>query len=128
VRSAEHGSVVRAPVAVGLVLAILTLFPTGAAGRSPTSRRPACDPIDPTACLLPFPNDFFTVPDPGTATGRRVDFAPSAMPRNNHGIAIDPADPARLIVGTFGAGAYQLAAARAGRPTAALLRSPRAGH
>jgi hypothetical protein len=92
VRSAEHGSVVRAPVAVGLVLAILTLFPTGAAGRSPTSRRPACDPIDPTACLLPFPNDFFTVPDPGTATGRRVDFAPSAMPRNNHGIAIDPAE------------------------------------
>src|SRR4051812_36413469 len=31
-----------------------------------------CDPTDPAACLLPFPNDFFTVADPATATGRRV--------------------------------------------------------
>ena len=41
-----------------------------------------CDPIDPSLCLLPFPNDFFTVADPTTATGRRVQFSPTAMPRN----------------------------------------------
>ena len=32
----------------------------------------ACDGRDRTECLLPFPNDRFTVPDRGTATGRRV--------------------------------------------------------
>lgn len=49
-----------------------------------------CDPIDPAACLLPFPNDFFTVADPTTDTGRRVNFSPLAMPRN---IANKPIDP-----------------------------------
>jgi hypothetical protein len=41
-----------------------------------------CDPIDPALCLLPFPNDFFTVADASTPTGRRVNFNPAAMPRN----------------------------------------------
>jgi hypothetical protein len=41
-----------------------------------------CDPIDPALCLLPFPNNFFTVADPTTATGRRVNLSPAAMPRN----------------------------------------------
>ena len=41
-----------------------------------------CDPLDPALCLLPFPNDKFTVADPTTATGRRVSFSPTAMPRN----------------------------------------------
>jgi hypothetical protein len=50
-----------------------------------------CDPIDPTACLLPFPNNWFTVADTSTATGRRVDLAASAMPHNILGKGIDPA-------------------------------------
>ena len=41
-----------------------------------------CDPLDPALCLLPFPNDKFTVADPTTATGRRINFLPTAMPRN----------------------------------------------
>ena len=41
-----------------------------------------CDPIDPAACLLPFPNDFFTTPDATKDTGLRVNFLPNAMPRN----------------------------------------------
>ena len=41
-----------------------------------------CDPLDPSLCLFPFPNDAFTVEDPTTATGRRINFSPSAMPRN----------------------------------------------
>ena len=51
-----------------------------------------CDPIDPAACLLPFPNDFFTVEDATTGTGRRVSFHPLAMPRNVAGKPIDPAE------------------------------------
>lgn len=49
-----------------------------------------CDPIDPTSCLLPFPNNYFTVPDRSTATGRRVDLQTSAMPQNSSGKRIDP--------------------------------------
>ncbi|MEV0158161.1 hypothetical protein AB0H57_31310 [Micromonospora sp. NPDC050686] len=52
----------------------------------------ACDPIDPTACLLPFPNDHFTVPDPASPTGRRVRLAASSMPTNAHGTPIDPTE------------------------------------
>src|SRR3954454_7785394 len=49
-----------------------------------------CDPIDPHACLLPFPNDYFTVADATTATGRRLNLNPLAMPRN---LAEKPIDP-----------------------------------
>ena len=41
-----------------------------------------CDPIDPQACLLPWPNDFFTAADPSTDTGRRLNLNLLAMPRN----------------------------------------------
>jgi hypothetical protein len=51
-----------------------------------------CDPTDTAACLLPFPNDFFTVADPTTDTGRRVSFSPLAMPRNVAGKPIDPTE------------------------------------
>lgn len=51
-----------------------------------------CDPLDPTACLLPFPDNYFTVHDPGTATQRRVDFPASSMPKNAQGVAIDPTE------------------------------------
>ena len=30
------------------------------------------DPLDPSVCLLPFPNDYFTTRDHHTATGLRV--------------------------------------------------------
>ena len=42
--------------------------------------------------MLPFPNDFFTVEDASTETGRRVDFNVLAMPRNVAGKPIDPTD------------------------------------
>lgn len=48
-----------------------------------------CDPIDPTYCLYPFPNDHFTVSDPSTPTGRRVALHPDSMPRNAVGTAVD---------------------------------------
>jgi hypothetical protein len=41
--------------------------------------------------MLPFPNDYFTVADSSTATGRRVHFLTADMPRNKAGKPIDPA-------------------------------------
>ena len=49
-----------------------------------------CDPLDPAQCLLPFPNDRFTTPDPGTDTGRRVDLLAAEMPRS---LGVKPIDP-----------------------------------
>ncbi len=51
-----------------------------------------CDPFDPSLCMQPFPNDYFTVADPSTDTGRRLDFQADAMPQNKAGVPIDPTD------------------------------------
>lgn len=53
---------------------------------------PYCDNFDPTVCLAPFPNDYFTALDSGAATGRRIDFNILAMPRNAAGKPIDPTE------------------------------------
>ena len=50
-----------------------------------------CDPITAGACLLPFPNDHFTVEDASTPTGRRVAIDRESMPANVGGVHIDPA-------------------------------------
>ena len=57
-----------------------------------TAQTTNCDVVDPAACLLPFPNDYFTVADAGKATGIRINFDRSAMPRNVLGTAINPAE------------------------------------
>jgi hypothetical protein len=49
-----------------------------------------CDPIDASQCMLPYPNDWFTRPDPSSATGRRLDLNVLAMPRNAAGQPIEP--------------------------------------
>jgi hypothetical protein len=46
-----------------------------------------CDPIDLANCLAPFPNDYFTVPDPSTGTGRRVALNPASMMSNTDGVS-----------------------------------------
>jgi hypothetical protein len=51
-----------------------------------------CDPLDARHCLLPYPDDFFTVPDATTDTGRRVRFPVAGMPANARGARIDPAE------------------------------------
>jgi hypothetical protein len=53
---------------------------------------PRCDPLDPSLCMQPFPNDYFTVADPSTDTGRRLDLQADAMPQNKAGVPIDPTD------------------------------------
>ena len=54
-----------------------------------------CDPLDERACLLPWPNDAFTVPDASTPTGRRLAIAASSTPANVDATPIDVADANR---------------------------------
>jgi hypothetical protein len=52
----------------------------------------SCDPLGGARCLLPFPNDYFTVRDRSTGTGRRVALALDATPANAAGVHIDPTE------------------------------------
>jgi hypothetical protein len=51
-----------------------------------------CDPLDERACLLPWPNDAFTVPDESSPTGRRLALDASSPPANVDGVPIDVTD------------------------------------
>jgi hypothetical protein len=51
-----------------------------------------CDPLDSSLCLLPFPNNNFTVADPSSPTGLRLDFTTDELPSNASGVPIDPTD------------------------------------
>jgi hypothetical protein len=78
----------RLALATVLLAGLTALLPAAAA----SAQTPRCDPIDPARCLLPWPNDYFTRADPSTPTGRRVALDLEAMPRNKHGVPIDPSD------------------------------------
>ena len=45
----------------------------------------------PDICMSPFPDNYYTLADGATATGRRINFTPAAMPVNSGGEEIDPA-------------------------------------
>ena len=51
-----------------------------------------CDYLDDAVCLQPWPNDYFTVADTATPTGRRLNLQSSAMPKNVAGKPIEPSD------------------------------------
>ena len=51
-----------------------------------------CDWVAPQRCMLPLPNDFFTIDDPSTPTGRRVQFARESLPANSKGVHVDPTE------------------------------------
>jgi hypothetical protein len=53
-----------------------------------------CDPLA-APCLLPWPNDYFTVADPATATGRRLALVAASLPANTDGVHADPTDQNR---------------------------------
>jgi hypothetical protein len=57
-----------------------------------TSNADRCDFMDPAVCLQPWPNDYFTVADGSTATGRRLNLNVNSMPANRFGVHIDPTD------------------------------------
>jgi len=56
-----------------------------------TSNAANCDfiaePGNPV-CMLPFPDDYYTVPDPSSPTGRRVHFTNEGMPANAKSVHI----------------------------------------
>ena len=59
---------------------------------APAAQAAKCDPIGGGACLLPFPNDYFTKRDASTETGRRLNLQRAVMPANKDGVRIDPRD------------------------------------
>ena len=50
-----------------------------------------CQPFAATPCLLPFPNNLFTVPDKTSATGLRLHLPAGAMPASDKGQRVSPA-------------------------------------
>lgn len=46
-----------------------------------------CDPLVPSACGFPFPNDVYTERDPSTATGLRLHFVGQSVPSNTRTLA-----------------------------------------
>jgi hypothetical protein len=58
------------------------------------STQSRCDPIAPQ-CMLPFPNDHFTVRDRSTPTGRRLALSSASLPTNASGAPIDVTDQNR---------------------------------
>jgi hypothetical protein len=72
--------------------ALVAASPATAAPPLEVEHPDRCDPIDTAHCLLPFPNDYFTVDDSTTPTGLRLDLKRESMPVNLHGEpAFDPA-------------------------------------
>jgi len=51
-----------------------------------------CDVLVPGRCLLPLPNDFYTVADATSPTGRRVRFVAESLPANSKGKHVDPTE------------------------------------
>ncbi|MBW3620282.1 MAG: hypothetical protein KY461_08560 [Actinobacteria bacterium] len=90
----------RAVLSVSVVVGLVAAAPVPAEPSDPlepvtdavAGAAGACDPTDVADCLLPFPNDRFTVADDTTATGLRIDLSPLAMPRNVAGKPIDPTE------------------------------------
>jgi hypothetical protein len=53
------------------------------------SRQASCDPLVAEQCLLPFPDDYFTVADRSSRTGRRVHFLSDGLPTNTAGTPLE---------------------------------------
>ena len=41
-----------------------------------------CEGTNPVHCMLPWPSDRWLIDDPGTDTGKRLNYSPDALPRN----------------------------------------------
>lgn len=61
-----------------------------AGDRTPLTR--ACDDVDPTRCLLPWPSNAFAVPDPTTDTGIRLEVDLSSLNHEDDGSSLSRAD------------------------------------
>jgi hypothetical protein len=62
----------------------------GGSGGMVTAPPLGCDPLTPTYCGFPYPNDYWTVPDPSTVTGLRLALPEVTMPPNRGGARSNP--------------------------------------
>ncbi|HXQ24400.1 MAG TPA: hypothetical protein VN812_22145 [Candidatus Acidoferrales bacterium] len=53
------------------------------------SQQAACDPLVPEQCMLPFPNDYFSVGDTTTSTKRRIHFTADGLPKNTSAVPLE---------------------------------------
>jgi hypothetical protein len=85
------------PVALMQAAALAALAPTlpgcgdddGANGDVLPEERP-CDPLSPSYCGFPYPNDLWTVEDPDSPTGKRLHLSNEMMPENDFGARSNP--------------------------------------
>ncbi len=63
---------------------------TGGAGGTIPAPPLGCDPLTPTYCGFPYPNDYWTVADSTTVTGLRLALPEEIMPQNEFGVRSDP--------------------------------------
>ena len=56
------------------------------------SQQAFCDPLVPEQCMLPFPNDYFTVADSTSGTRRRIHFTPEGLPKNVSDVPLEAAE------------------------------------
>ena len=87
-----------------------------------------CDPLVPERCLLPFPSDYFTVRDRGTATGRRVSLVQEALPhlkKSRHAAVLNVVSGAAFLfsstVSLYGIGKAGLVAATRSMAAAGIV-------
>ncbi len=62
----------------------------GGSGGGPPAPPLGCDPLTPSYCGFPYPNDYWTTEDPTTATGMRLALPEVIMPENDDGVRSDP--------------------------------------
>jgi hypothetical protein len=63
---------------------------TGGAGGVIPAPPLDCDPLTPTYCGFPYPNDYWTVADSSTVTGLRLALPAVTMPANRSGVRSNP--------------------------------------
>jgi hypothetical protein len=73
-----HGRTRRA--VLGLIVVALTTMAAAVPAGADVANADRCEFLVPGECLLPFPSDHFTVADPATDTGRRLNFNVASMP------------------------------------------------
>ncbi len=81
------GTVASAPIDTGIAAAHSSAEQNAIAAKQATTSSSwgatpsdPCDPLDPSGCMLPFPNDYYTVPSKAMPTGRQIYFPPGAFP------------------------------------------------
>lgn len=65
-------------------------------GEVPTAFDPACDPLDPSACALPWPSNHFLRENAATDTGYSLTFDASSLPHSAGGTHLEPSALARF--------------------------------